>query len=77
MLDHTQGTFIGTTTFQVSGMTCDHCKRAVTEEVSRIAGIDSVTVDLAGGSLTVTAGSPVDRADVAHAVDEAGYSLIP
>jgi copper chaperone CopZ len=65
-----------TQTFQVSGMTCGHCQRAVTEEISRIPGVTGVTVDLAGGSATVTAADPIDRADVAHAVDEAGYALI-
>jgi copper chaperone CopZ len=77
MFDNTPRTFIGATTFQVTGMTCGHCQRAVTEEISRIPGIRGVTVDLATGSVTVTAAQPVDRTDVAHAVDEAGYTLIP
>src|ERR1700750_1893288 len=77
MLEDTPRTFIGATTFQVTGMTCGHCQRAVTEEISRIPGIQGVTVDLATGSVTVTATQPVDRTDVAHAVGEAGYTLIP
>ncbi len=77
MLDSTPRTFIGATTFQVTGMTCGHCQRAVTEEISRIPGIQSVAVDLATGCVTVTATKPVDRANVALAVGEAGYTLIP
>ena len=77
MLDNTPRTFIGATTFQVTGMTCGHCQRAVTEEISRIPGVQGVTVDLATCGVTVTATQPVDRADVARAVDEAGYTLIP
>ena len=77
MLDSTPRTFIGATTFQVTGMTCGHCRRAVTSEISRIPGIQGVAVDLATGSVTVTATQPVDRANVALAVDEAGYTLIP
>ena len=77
MLENTPRTFIGATTFEVTGMTCDHCRRAVTEEISRIPGIKGVTVDLATGSVTVTAAQPVDRADITHAVDEAGYTLVP
>lgn len=77
MLENTPRTFIGTITFQVAGMTCGHCQRAVTAEISRIAGVHDVTVDLAAGTVTVTAASPVDRADVASAVDEAGYTLLP
>ena len=76
MFDKTPRTFIGTTTFQITGMTCDHCQRAVTEEIGRIPGVSAVSVDLPNGSATVTATDPVDRADVAHAVDEAGYVLL-
>ena len=77
MLSSTPRTFIGSTTFSVAGMTCAHCQRAVTEEISAVAGVESVTVDLASGSVTVTADRPVDRADIAAAVDEAGYVLLP
>ena len=77
MLEDTPRTFVGATTFQVTGMTCGHCQRAVTEEISRIPGIQSVAVDLATGTVTVTATQPVDRTDVAHAVGEAGYTLTP
>lgn len=77
MLNHTPRTFIGTTTFQVTGMTCSHCQSAVTDEISRVPGVQGVTVDLATGSVTVTAAEPVDRTDIAHAVNEAGYTLIP
>jgi copper chaperone len=77
MLEDTPRTFVGATTFQVAGMTCGSCQRAVTEEISRIPGIQGVAVDLATGSVTVTATQPVDRTDVAHAVGVAGYTLIP
>jgi copper chaperone len=77
MLDSTPRTFVGATTFEVTGMTCGHCQRAVTREIGRIPGIGGVAVDLAAGSVTVTATQPVDRADVGRAVDEAGYTLIP
>jgi copper chaperone CopZ len=77
MLENTPRIFVGATTFQVTGMTCDHCQHAVTEEISRIPGIQVIAVDLASGSVTVTATQPVDRVDVAQAVDEAGYTLIP
>jgi copper chaperone CopZ len=77
MLNETPRTFVGTTTFQVAGMTCGHCQRAVTEEVTRITGVESVAVDVTTGNVTVTAVQPVDRADIAAAVDEAGYTLVP
>jgi copper chaperone CopZ len=77
MLSSTPRTFVGSTSFTVRGMTCDHCRRAVTEEISAVAGVESVTVDLASGQVTVATTQPVDRADIAAAVDEAGYSLVP
>ena len=77
MLSSTPRTFVGSTTFTVTGMTCGHCQRAVTEEIAAVAGVGSVTVDLASGTVTVTADHPVDRADIAAAVDEAGYALVP
>ena len=60
--------------YQVTGMTCEHCERAVTEEVTRVAGVRDVTVSAADGVLSVSAEGPVDDAAVLAAVDEAGYS---
>ena len=77
MLSATPHTFIGSTTFTVTGMTCAHCRRAVTEEIAAVDGVASVAVDLATGTVTVTAAQPVDRADIVAAVDEAGYALVP
>ena len=64
-----------TQTWTVNGMTCGHCVGAVTEEVQAISGVEKVEVDLASGSLTVTSNTPLAEADVAAAVDEAGYAL--
>jgi copper chaperone CopZ len=75
MLSSTPRTFIGATTFSVTGMTCEHCRRAVTAEIAAVDGVETVTVDLASGIVTVTADRPVDRADIAAAVDEAGYRV--
>jgi copper chaperone CopZ len=56
-------------------MTCEHCVASVTEEVSEVAGVRDVDVDLATGALTVTADGPLADADVRAAVEEAGYQL--
>ena len=77
MMSNTPRTFVGTTTFQVSGMTCEHCRRAVKQEIARVPGVDRVDVDLASGTVTVHADRPVERADIAAAADEAGYALLP
>jgi copper chaperone len=60
--------------YTVRGMTCEHCVRSVDEEVSEVAGVQSVDVDLASGRLVVT-GERVDDAAVADAVEEAGYEV--
>lgn len=66
---------ITTATYQVAGMTCDHCVRAVTTEFVLLPGVRSVDVDLAEGSVTVTSDGPLDLEQVREAVDEAGYEL--
>ena len=64
-----------TSTYAVSGMSCQHCVDAVTAEVGRIAGVEQVTIDLAAGAVTVESTGPLDVAEVRAAVDEAGYDL--
>ena len=66
---------ITTATYSVSGMTCDHCVRAVTTDLVLVPGVRSVDVDLAEGAVTVTSDGPLDLDVVREAVDEAGYSL--
>jgi copper chaperone len=63
------------TTYTVTGMTCEHCERAVTEEVGRIDGVTGVAVDLPTGKVTVTSERQLREDDVRAAVDEAGYEL--
>ncbi len=65
-----------TTTYQVTGMTCQHCVDAVTAEVGALAGVTAVSVDLERGELAVTSSGEVDRSSLAAAVDEAGYRLV-
>jgi copper chaperone len=66
---------ISTQTFDVVGMTCDHCARAVGKEIRKIDGVDAVDVDLVSGVVTVSSSDGVDSTTVAAAVDEAGYAL--
>ena len=66
-----------TASYLVTGMTCQHCVHAVTEEVSAVSGVSEVTVDLDTGRLTVVSSAEVPYAAIASAVDEAGYALAP
>lgn len=65
--------------YLVEGMTCSHCVASVTEEVSAIDGVESVSIDLnAGGAsrIMVVSSKPVPVDDIRTAVTEAGYSLV-
>ncbi|MDH4160313.1 MAG: cation transporter [Actinomycetota bacterium] len=64
-----------TASYTVVGMTCGHCVSAVTEEISSLAGVESVDVELSSGSVTVTSADVLSVDDVRSAVDEAGYTL--
>jgi copper chaperone CopZ len=77
--EHDMDTTTAATTvvFTVIGMTCDHCVRAVSEELAAIEGVTHVDVDLRSGLVTLEADRPVDDAAVAAAVDEAGYRVGP
>jgi copper chaperone len=66
-----------TASYLVTGMTCEHCVHAVTEEVGAVAGVSEVTVDLVTGQLTVVSSAEVPFAAIASAVDEAGYAVAP
>ena len=68
---------MATSIYTVTGMTCGHCVRSVTEEVGRIEGVTKVDVDLASGRVTVESEGPVDDTAFAAAVDEAGYEVAP
>lgn len=66
---------MNTTRYDVTGMTCDHCVRAVTAEVSALEGAQNVVVDLAAGTVTVSSVEPLPLDVLRAAVDEAGYEL--
>ena len=65
-------------TYSVTGMTCEHCVAAVTDELTALTGVSAVDVVLATegpSAVTVTSDEPLALDDVAAAVDEAGYEL--
>ena len=63
------------TTYAVTGMTCEHCAAAVTEEVSAVGGVNAVEVDVEAGTVVVS-GDGFDDDLVRAAVDEAGYAVV-
>lgn len=67
------------TVLRVEGMTCDHCVRAVTEELNALDGVEVVDIDLradAASLVRITSTGAADEAALTAAIDEAGYTLI-
>jgi copper chaperone len=62
-------------TYTVSGMTCEHCVASVTEEVQEISGVERVEVVLESGALTIDSSQPLADDTVRTAVETAGYEL--
>ncbi len=60
-------------TYSVPAISCDHCKHAIEGAVSKVAGVASVTVDIAAKTVRVD-GTAHDDA-VRAAIDEAGYDV--
>lgn len=63
-------------TYLVEGMSCGHCKAAVTEELEQVSGVAAVQVDLDTRLVTVS-GDGVSDTDVRAAIEEAGYEARP
>jgi copper chaperone CopZ len=64
-----------TITYSVPGMSCDHCRTAITAEVSTVAGVRQVDVDL-DTKLVAVSGESLDDAALVAAIDEAGYEAV-
>ena len=59
--------------FNVQGMTCGHCERAVTQAVKALDPQAEVKIDRAAGKVDVQSGQP--REAIAHAIAEEGYAV--
>ncbi len=66
---------MATITYNVTGMSCQHCVNAITEEVTKVDDVDTVVVDLDNGTVSVT-GVQLDDASLKAAIDEAGYEVV-
>ena len=60
-------------TFQVQGMSCNHCVGAVTQAVKSVDPQAEVQVDLASGKVEVR--SQQDHTAIARAIEEEGYKV--
>jgi copper chaperone len=66
---------VETRSISVTGMSCDHCARAVRAEVGKLAGVADVDVDVAAGQVRITAEPLPDDTALREAIEEAGYEF--
>ena len=60
-------------TYEVTGMTCDHCRAAVEDHVGAVPGVTAVAVNVATGTVLVE--GDADERLVKDAIVEAGYAV--
>ncbi len=62
------------TIYNVDGMHCNHCKRAVEEAVLKVKGVQEVQANVSAHTLTVTGNAKAK--DVQQAVESAGFDFL-
>jgi copper chaperone len=64
-----------TSQFRVPDISCDHCVRAITKEVTALAGVAQVTVDIPTKVVTVNH-ADVASTQLVEAINEAGFDTV-
>ena len=64
-----------TITYSVPGVSCAHCRTAITNEVDEVEGVESVHVDLEAKTVRVS-GEGLDEQALIAAIDAAGYDVV-
>lgn len=59
----------------VAGMTCQNCVRHVSDALSELPGVGSVSIDLASGTVQIDSDRQIANSELEKALDEAGYAL--
>ena len=67
---------MATQRFHVPEISCQHCINAVTKEVSALAGVQDVQVELSDKSVTVQHSDQVTTDNIIAAIQEAGYDEV-
>lgn len=60
---------------KVEGMMCGHCEKAVTNALMKEENIESVSVDLENGEVTVV-GTDLNKEKMSNIISEAGYKVV-
>ena len=62
-----------TMVLSVPDISCGHCVTAITDEVTKLAGVEGVSVSVEHHTVTIT--GDVDQTAVVVAIGEAGYEV--
>ncbi|MBO1579912.1 MULTISPECIES: copper chaperone CopZ [Bacillus] len=66
-----------TVTLNVQGMTCNHCKMAVTNALQELAGVKNVEVELQAGTVAVEYDeAKVNVEQLKDVIEEQGYDIV-
>lgn len=66
-----------TRTIRVDGMSCSHCENAVKKAVGALPGVESVSVDLKGKTVTVAFDDEkTSFTQIAEAIENQGYDVV-
>lgn len=66
-----------TKVLKVEGMSCSHCENAVKKAAGALPGVESVSVDLRGKSVTVVFDNEkVLLAQIEEAIEDQGYEVV-
>ncbi|GAA6826158.1 copper chaperone CopZ [Staphylococcus sp. 18_1_E_LY] len=67
---------MATKTIQVEGMSCEHCKSAVSGALNNLDGVSQADVNLEAGTVEVNYDdAKVDDATMAEAIEDQGYDV--
>lgn len=61
--------------FRVPEVSCEHCVKAITKEVSALDGVQRVLVSISDKTVTVDHADQVATAAIVAAINEAGYEV--
>jgi copper chaperone len=62
-------------TYLVPDISCEHCVRAITTELSTIPGLEVVRVDIPSKQVVVRHPESVDEDQIRAGIEEAGYEV--
>ncbi len=62
---------------KIGGMSCDHCKKSVTEALEALSGVSNVSVDLTGGTATIDWDeSACGEEEIRSAIEDIGFDYL-